>query len=48
MMRNPQQLPYEETLLAASELFNVEIQVYHYIRNPVIYNANTEKTLIEL
>ena len=44
LMMSPNQLPCNNALLATSALYNVEIRVYHNIKTPVIFNANSEKT----
>jgi hypothetical protein len=42
-MLNPGQLPCVEVLLVAAEMFNIEIRVYHGMKQPVIYKKEANK-----
>lgn len=43
LMRLPNQLPCLEVLLVASEMFNVNIHVYFWSQNPVVYSADLDE-----
>ena len=42
LMLNSNELPCSQALLAASQLYKIEIRVYHNIKTPVIYRATQE------